>query len=54
MPKPKYIISLAGGRDRKNPVTSGPAAVYSDADLKKRLRAAKDAGVKVNVRPAED
>jgi hypothetical protein len=49
MPKAKWIIT---GGDSKNPAKSGPVGVSTKADLKKRLKAAKKAGVKVNVREA--
>jgi hypothetical protein len=51
MPKPKYIIS---SDDVPNPLKQSgkgdSALVYSRADLKRRTRAAKKAGVKVKVR----
>jgi hypothetical protein len=42
MPKAKYVISRTDNKDS--------AAVYDDADLKRRTDAAKKAGVDVKVR----
>lgn len=55
MPKPTHIITgpasgifkaLSGGSTTEN------SAVYGQADLNRRLAAAKAAGVKVTVKPA--
>jgi hypothetical protein len=42
MPKAKYVISGTDNKDR--------AAVYDDADLKRRMAEAKRLGVEVKVR----
>lgn len=49
MPKAKWILSSP---DNNGPL-GGPIAVYDQADLDRRLKAAKDAGVTVNYHEAE-
>lgn len=49
MPKAKYVITRT---DRPSPISGGPdsAAVYTDADLKRRLAEAERLGVPVDVK----
>jgi hypothetical protein len=46
VPKPKYILTATSRTGRKvNPITGSPTdsvAVYDDADLQRRLEAAKN------------
>ena len=48
MPKPKWILSSPD-----NSALGGPINVYNQAELDRRLKAAKEAGVTVSVREAE-
>jgi len=53
MPKAKWLLS-APGAPKRHPVMDGPVAVYTKADLARRLAEAKAAGVAVTVKPIED
>lgn len=48
--KQRWIISAPGS----HPATGGKALITSKADLDRRVKEAKAAGVTVNVRPVED
>jgi hypothetical protein len=52
MPKPTYIFSVqpTGKETLTEQIMGGPIYVYGEADLRRRLKAAKEAGVKVTYR----
>ncbi|MEU8362298.1 hypothetical protein AB0C27_40400 [Nonomuraea sp. NPDC048882] len=50
MPQVKYFVMIYDGR----PFGGTPHAVYSDAELERLKREAKEAGVRISVREATD
>lgn len=50
MPKIKYFVRVYDDR----PFAGTPQAVYSDAELRRLRQAAKEEGVRINVREATE
>lgn len=56
MTKPTHILSVqpTGKETLTDRIMGGPIAVYGEADLQRRLKAAQEAGVTVTVREVQE